>query len=46
MAYIISAFGVISDFYILDLSILMILRLQLPRKKKIGVCALFMTGFL
>lgn len=46
MAFIVGGFGVISDFYILGLPISMILRLQLPRKEKIGVCALFMTGFL
>ena len=46
MTYIVGSFGVISDFYILGLPIPLILRMNLPRKKKIGVCALFMTGFL
>lgn len=44
--YIVGAFGVVSDFYILGLPIPSIIRLQLPRKEKIGVFALFMTGFL
>ena len=46
MNYIVGSFGVISDFYILGLPIPVILRLQLPRREKIEVCALFMTGFL
>lgn len=46
VTYIVGSFGVISDFYILSLPIPLILRMQLPRKEKIGVCALFMTGFL
>lgn len=44
--YVIGSFGVISDFYILSLPIVLILRMQMPRKKKVGVCALFMIGFL
>ena len=46
MTYIVGLFGIISDFYILSLPIPLILRMQLPRKEKIGVCALFMTGLL
>lgn len=44
--YVVSAFGVTSDFYILGLPIPSILRLKLPRRKKVAVFALFMTGFL
>lgn len=44
--YMIGSFGVISDFYILSLPIVLILRMQMPRKKKVGICALFMIGFL
>lgn len=46
MTYIVGSFGIISDFYILSLPIPLILRMQLPRKQKIGVFALFMTGLL
>lgn len=45
-AYTLGVFGVISDFYLYFLPIPVILRLQLPLKKKIGVCAIFMTGSL
>lgn len=45
-AYLLGVFGVISDFYLYFLPIPVILRLQLPLKKKIGVCAIFMTGSL
>lgn len=46
MICIINDFGIINDFYIFDLSIFMILRLQLSRKKKIEVCVLFINEFL
>jgi len=39
-------FNVISDFAILLLPMYSISRLQLPRKRKLGICALFGTGFL
>lgn len=45
-AYLLGVFGVISDFYLYCLPIFVILRLQLSPKKKIGVCAIFMTGSL
>ena len=45
-AYVLGVFGVISDFYLYFLPIPVILRLQLPLRKKIGVCAIFMTGSL
>lgn len=44
--YIVGIFGVLSDFYILGLPIPVILRLQVPRKERIGLFALFMTGLL
>lgn len=46
LAYVMGSFGVVSDFYLFCLPIPVILRLQMPRKKKIAVCAIFMTGFL
>lgn len=39
-------FNVISDFAILILPIRSVWKLQLPLKKKIGICAIFATGFL
>ena len=39
-------FNVISDFAILILPIRSVWKLQLPRKKKIGIYAIFATGFL
>lgn len=46
MTYVVGSFGVISDFYILGVPMPVILRMQLPLKKKITVCALFLTGLL
>ena len=46
LAYLIGPFGVISDFYLFCIPIPIILRLQMRGKKKIAVCAIFMTGFL
>lgn len=46
ISYLVSIFGVISDFYLLCLPIPVIWRMNMPRKKKVGVCAIFMTGFL
>lgn len=46
LAYVVGSFGVVSDFYLFCLPIPVVLRLQMPRKKKIAVCAIFMTGFL
>ena len=40
------AVNVVSDFYIFCLPIPVIWKLQLPRGKKIGVLAIFMTGLL
>ncbi|KAL8785614.1 MAG: hypothetical protein Q9213_003268 [Squamulea squamosa] len=39
-------FNVASDFYIFLLPIPGVLQLQMPTKKKIGVCAIFATGSL
>ena len=39
-------FNVVSDLYILILPIPVIWQLQMPTRKKIGVCAIFMTGIL
>lgn len=38
--------NLLSDFYLLVVPIPAVLALQLPKKKKIGVIAIFMTGFL
>lgn len=40
------AINVVSDFAILLLPVVLISRLQMPLKKKIGVSAIFATGFL
>jgi large subunit ribosomal protein L36e len=40
------AINVVSDFAIMLLPVLLISRLQMPLKKKIGVSAIFATGFL
>lgn len=39
-------FGVVIDFYILLLPIAAVLPLQLPKKRKIGVVLVFLTGFM
>ena len=43
---VISVINIISDFYILFLSLLVISTLRMRRNKKIGVGAVFCTGFL
>ena len=43
---VISVINIISDFYILFLPLLVISKLQMRRNKKIGVGAVFCTGFL
>ena len=43
---VISVINIISDFYVLFLPLLVISRLQMRRNKKIGVGAVFCTGFL
>lgn len=39
-------FNLISDFYILLLPISGVIRMQLPKRRKIGVILIFMTGLL
>jgi hypothetical protein len=39
-----AALNVVTDFYVLLLPLLVIRRLRLPRKRKIGVTAIFLTG--
>ena len=41
-----AAVNIISDFYILVLPIPAVMKLQLPLSKKIGIIAIFATGFL
>ena len=43
---VISVINIVSDFYILFLPLLVISKLQMRRNKKIGVGAVFCTGFL
>ena len=46
MTYVQGTFNVVSDFYILVLPIPVVWQLQMPLRKKVGVCAIFMTGIL
>lgn len=39
-------FNVLSDFYLLIIPIPAVLSLQMPARRKAGVCAIFMTGLL
>ena len=39
-------FNILSDFYLLILPLPAVWGLQLPTRKKIGVCAMFLTGFM
>lgn len=39
-------FGVLSDFYVLAVPIGSAMELQMPRGRKIGICAVFGTGLL
>ena len=41
-----SAINVVSDFYILLIPLAAISSLQLPKKRKLGLFAIFFTGFL
>ena len=43
---VISVINIISDFYVLVLPLLVISKLQMRRNQKIGVGAVFCTGFL
>ena len=46
VGFYLGLFNVVSNFYILILPIPVIWQLQMPTRKKIGVCAIFMTGIL
>jgi hypothetical protein len=46
LGYVISAFNVLSDIYLLAIPIPVVWKLQLPLRRKFGVIAIFMTGFL
>ena len=46
VGFVLGLFNVVSNFYILILPIPVIWQLQMPTRKKIGVCAIFMTGIL
>ncbi len=41
-----AALNVATDFYVLLLPLLVVRQLKLPRKRKVGVIAVFMTGLL
>ena len=42
----ISSINIFSDFYILAIPMIVVSKLQLARSKKIGLMAVFLTGFL
>jgi hypothetical protein len=44
--HIMSAFNVASDVYLVVLPVRNVWRLQMPRGRKVAVCALFLTGSL
>lgn len=44
VAFAHSIFGVVTDFYILMIPIPLIAPLRLPLGRKLGVCAIFLTG--
>ena len=46
LGYVMAAFNVVSDFYLLAIPLPVVWKLQLPLRRKIGVSAVFMTGFL
>ena len=46
LGYVMAAFNVLSDFYLFAIPIPVVWKLQLPLRRKIGVSAVFMTGFL
>lgn len=39
-------FGIVSDLYLLVIPIPAVMGLQMPRRRKLGVIAIFMTGLL
>ena len=46
MTYVQGIFNIVSDLFLLGLPIPVVLRLQMPQRKKWGVIAIFATGFL
>jgi len=46
LGYVMTVFNVCSDFYLLVIPINIVSKLQMPRRKKIGVISLFMLGSL
>ena len=46
IAGVISIFSVITDFYVLIVPIGLILSTRLPPQRKLGICAIFLTGLL
>jgi hypothetical protein len=46
MTYVQGIFNIVSDFYILILPIPVVWKLQLPFRRKIGLCGVFMMGLL
>lgn len=41
-----SVFSVVSDFYLLIIPVILTMNLRLPLRRKIGVCCMFLTGFI
>ncbi|KAL9596411.1 MAG: hypothetical protein Q9179_004623 [Wetmoreana sp. 5 TL-2023] len=46
LGYVMAAVNVVSDFYLLAIPIPVVWNLQMPLKRKIGVSAIFLTGFM
>ena len=46
LGYVMAAFNVLSDFYLLAIPLPIIWKLQLALRRKIGISIVFMTGFL
>jgi len=44
LGYVMGAFNVVSDFYLLAIPIPVVWKLQMPLRRKVGACAIFMTG--
>lgn len=46
LTYVMAAFNVVSDFYILVLPLPVVWRLQMPMRRKVGIYGVLMTGFM
>lgn len=46
LGYFMAALNVVSDFYLLAIQFPVVWKLQMPLRRKVGVCAMFMTGLL